>query len=53
MTLQSYFADLAGLEGVDLFGCLGKQRTLGLLQSLRKFQGEHPEVFVVVKPPSR
>lgn len=53
VTWQSYSADPARLSGVDLFSCLGKGRTLELLTSLKRFQGERQGVAVVVEPPSR
>lgn len=53
VTWQSYSADPARLSGVDLFWCLGKERTLELLGSLKKFRDERSEVVVVVEPPSR
>ena len=52
VTWQSYSADPARLQGVGLFNCLGKERTLDLLESFRKFQGERPEVLVTVEAPS-
>ncbi|CAD6593319.1 MAG: hypothetical protein ASARMPREDX12_007033 [Alectoria sarmentosa] len=52
VTWQSYSADPARLQGVGLFNCLGKERTLDLLESFRKFQGERSEVVVTVEAPS-
>lgn len=52
VTWQSYSADPVRLKGENLFDCLGKARTLELLQSLRMFQGEHPAVVVTIEAPS-
>ena len=52
MVWQSYSADPVRLMGVRLFNYLGRERTLDLLESLRKFQEERPEVAVVIEQPS-
>ena len=49
---QSYTADPVLLMGERLFSSLGRKRTLDLLESLRKFQEERPEVAVVIEQPS-
>lgn len=49
---QSYSADPVRLMGARLFDSLGRKRTLDLLESLRKFQEERPEVAVVIEQPS-
>ena len=48
---QSYSADPVRLEGERLFDSLGKRRTRELLESLRKFQEERPEVAVAIEVP--
>ena len=53
LTWQSYSANPGRLKETDFFRSLGKQRTMDLLQSFRKFQDEHPDIVVVVDPPTR
>ena len=53
MVWQSYSADPVRLEGERLFfNYLGMRRTLELLESLRHFQEERPEVAVMIELPS-
>ena len=52
VVLQSYSADPVRLEGERLFNSLGMRRTLEILESVRKFQEERPEVAVVIELPS-
>lgn len=49
---QSYSVDSVRLKGVELFDILGTPRTLQLFESFVKFQAEHPDIVVMVAPPS-